>query len=1365
MKKFIILQCFFLATFSVVWSQNYVNFGIRYQNTIKGDMIVVGNSILNVGDYPANQDYKGTQGDNSQITLNYTNVVPETGIFNSSSAVVPDPNPSSNCKKVLKAYLYWAAAYTKERIDNQTNPKLEKSKFKNVKFKVGSGNYIDIEGEKVYDADNILSGSGLYNSQRAYVYRKEVTQYLTSINNTYTVGNIQAPYGKETTGVGYAAGWTLVIVYEDLTKPSRNVTIFDGFSVVNRNNNPTIDISGFKTVPTGPVKAKIGFAALEGELGITGDRLDMRKKNGTFQSLSAPGRSATNFFNSTITDENGVNTRRNPASENLLGFDAGIFELENGSKVFLGNNDTSTKFNPISTQDAYYPFMFAFNVEVIAPHIVMEKRVFNAAGKDVTDDTNIAFGSSLRYKIRFQNIGNDDAKDLVITDILPKSLQNKVLNVDVPTGSDITHTYNQTTRELKFTIPDKLVTKNSALKEISFGVEVAKDCNDWRDPCANVIENSVSASYNGVQNPLTNNRYKTNSFPKFGACNSGTEGPSRFTVNTDFTNCAYKETLTLCQASTVLTAADGFDSYKWEKTAGANTGQRGNNRSLTVSEAGTYKVTKTKTGCATMYEIYEVKPNPTEGDHPIYKMIENRQINGELYTCPDTGQYYPQVYLCGKDASATFKITMANAKSYVWQKKANCNANEKNRTSDCPPSLELYACNWTDVYSDNGTTTNRSLSQEGDYRLVVTYGNGAGNCVVYYYFRITKNELAPKAEKTDIICTTPGSITIKDVPATGYQYALLQGTTTITNYQNSSNFPINNEGTYKVLIKQTVTKTTSVPCVFETESIFVKKREPKLKVTVTPMACANNKGGMRIELTDAPYKPYSFVIRKENVVGEIYRKDINGAALPVTVVELTNYFDAGRYRVSLENAYGCNITETVEISKLAELKATATVLSPIMCGTGKIRVTASGGTKGRTYQFTQDGVTYYNNFSGNYYDFTVTTPGTYSFTVVDQNNCSAQASVAIQTLPAPTFTITDALANCGASAKITFSEPQSTVSYTYEYSIDGNNFQSGREFTNLIPGKTYTPTLRYKFGTEASCTINSTRTMRTATAGNLIASAGVEKLVGCGTGVNEDKALVRFSNVQGGQLPYEYNFGDGRGWTATETARWLAPGSYNLSVRDAAGCARTNLKVIVPNKITEPIFTPSTITYDCQGRGTVTIDSNKSTYTYTYIVDGVATSSKTLRNLPPGTHTITIKYADANPPSKNVLFLEDFGTGRNGGNEYINKAYYLELQDGSMPKNGYGIPWSGYNRENTNLADGEYVVSQALNPNNGAWWAPTDHSGLPQGRMFFVNIGNVLGHEGAILYQRPMKDIIPNKEIKFSVALMNLLGSNDPRYP
>jgi len=270
MKKLLLLQCFFWATLSVAFGQNYIPFSVRYQGTVKGDMIVVGNTILSP---QGNQDYTGTHSDNSGIDMKYINVVPDSGVFNSSSATVLDPNPASTCKKVVRAYLYWAAAYTQERIDNQTSPRLERSKFKNVKFKVGSAAYRDLVGELVYDGNDIVStNGGIYDGQRAYVYRAEVTNYLNgTIANTYTVGNIQAPKGTESTGVGYAAGWTLVIVYEDLTREARNITVFDGFSVVNRDNNPTINISGFKTVPTGPVKAKIGFAALEGELGIKGD--------------------------------------------------------------------------------------------------------------------------------------------------------------------------------------------------------------------------------------------------------------------------------------------------------------------------------------------------------------------------------------------------------------------------------------------------------------------------------------------------------------------------------------------------------------------------------------------------------------------------------------------------------------------------------------------------------------------------------------------------------------------------------------------------------------------------------------------------------------------------------------------------------------------------------------------------------------------------------------------------------------------------------------------------------------------------------------------------------------------------------------
>ena len=220
---------------------------------------------------------------------------------------------------------------------------------------------------------------------------------------------------------------------------------------------------------------------LEGEIGIYGDKLRI---NGT--EISAPGRNQNNFFNSSITNETGVNLDRNPKSTNLLGFDAGIFNLPNNGNNLLHNNATTATISPYTVQDSYYPFFFAFNVEVIAPHIVMEKRVYDAANNDVTNATNIAFGASLRYKIRFRNTGNDDAKNLVITEVLPNSLQNKVTSINVPSGVTFT-SYNTNTREIKFTVANYLVKRNSTWQEISFGVQVANNCNDWRDPCANQI--------------------------------------------------------------------------------------------------------------------------------------------------------------------------------------------------------------------------------------------------------------------------------------------------------------------------------------------------------------------------------------------------------------------------------------------------------------------------------------------------------------------------------------------------------------------------------------------------------------------------------------------------------------------------------------------------------------------------------------------------------------------------------------------------------------------------------------------------------------------------------------------------------------
>src|SRR5690606_14701976 len=108
-----------------------------------------------------------------------------------------------------------------------------------------------------------------------------------------------------------------------------------------------------------PVRTNFAFAVLEGDKQIPGDYLEI---NGYNQVTPERGTEdagpwwspyqVPNFFNSTVTKlGGGLVTNRVPDSENTLGFDTGIFRIDNPNNNVIENGDTSANISLGSTQD------------------------------------------------------------------------------------------------------------------------------------------------------------------------------------------------------------------------------------------------------------------------------------------------------------------------------------------------------------------------------------------------------------------------------------------------------------------------------------------------------------------------------------------------------------------------------------------------------------------------------------------------------------------------------------------------------------------------------------------------------------------------------------------------------------------------------------------------------------------------------------------------------------------------------------------------------------------------------------------------------------------------------------------------------
>ncbi|HEX8577397.1 MAG TPA: hypothetical protein VF677_13990, partial [Flavobacterium sp.] len=1296
-----------IAVHTAVSGQNVKPFTVRYDKDLKGDMLLIGNNIINTN--PPNTPYSGNEY-NDNLSMQYIDIDNDAATFSSSSANLTITPKAAQCYKIAYAGLYWAGIYSQSKVDDGT---VNRNNLNKVKIKLPSGtSYNDITGQLIYDGYSSPTTNGARMPYACYADVTTLLQELTNANGTYTIANVISGRGIITGG--FASGWTLYIVYEDPLDSAKSITSFDGFSIIGGSNVLNIPISGFRTIPIGPVRAKLAFSALEGDLGISGDRLRINSN-----SLTIPTRPFNNFFNSTINNINGNFTDRIPNSTNLLGYDAGILNIPNASNAIINNGATSATINLQSSGDEYFYFLNAFAVEIIQPDINLVKRVEDGQGTDITNG-NVVLGQQLEYVLKFQNVGNDNATNFTIKDILPVNVN--FLDVTLP--PDVMYTQSPP-GTLNFTIPNTLVTSSGAEYEIKIKVKVVDDCTKLRDACSNEIKNQAYKTYSSANSGqvVENEQPSANNID---ACQIESTGSSNFLVNV--TGCTYERQEVLCGTTVTLTAGTGYVSYQWHNgspATPANIIPGAVNQTYVATSTGTYSVVNTAPApCLTITEKINVVDFSGAGSNPVIPYAN------QVVICPNDGSQLPKIFLCGVGDSKFIQTNILNATSIIWEKlnEASCAEVINN---DCPNVVPT--CTWVQV----ATGPNYNVNQAGQFRVRITF---QGGCFRTYYFNTYQNLFNPTATHRDIICTTNGNITVNGVPP-GYEFSLNNGS-----YQASNIFSITTAGNYSVNIRQTGVGVGA--CVFTLADIPIRVRDFTVDVITAQPLCAGSKGSIRVQVNDVePQYSYQLLLGSTvvNTVGPISTNDYTFPNL-----------NPGTYTVRVTTPDGCSFTQNTTITDPTVLTVSATQTRPITCNTGQITVSAAGGTA--PYIYTVSGIAGFSSVP----QIDIPTAGTYTVTVTDFNNCIATTSVNVEQVAPPVYNVTKRDVTChGAmNGEISFNVTN-TNGYTLGYSINnGTSYTTNPIFSNLDIGN-YIVILRYTIGTSTCYTAPATISITQPS--TLSAAGGVSELAGCGP-AGEGK--VRITNAQGGVAPYTYSFDNGVSYGAVNEA-FLSPGTYTLYVKDANGCTFP-MTVTIDAAPNPPTITVSEPVFNCNGTAasTVTVTNDSGNFNYTYLLDGVINTNNPPNIFPgvsSGSHIITVQYKIKTLPTYSSLLVENFGQGANTTTPGIAAAYCWNGQPyptGSQCNNvappGFTSP--AYCRTYS-LEDNQYVVTKAINPNNCNWFAYRDHTSNganANGRFLAINIGSAAGPNG-VLYSKPINDVVPNQPIIVELYVANLL--------
>jgi SprB repeat len=315
----------------------------------------------------------------------------------------------------------------------------------------------------------------------------------------------------------------------------------------------------------------------------------------------------------------------------------------------------------------------------------------------------------------------------------------------------------------------------------------------------------------------------------------------------------------------------------------------------------------------------------------------------------------------------------------------------------------------------------------------------------------------------------------------------------------------------------------------------------------------------------------------------------------------------GRHTATVTTTAGCVVNS--DSAKVSDIMVTASA-PPTPCAVGNVNTTltavASGGFGG--YQYSLSGGAYQasNNFT--------VTPGTYTVTVKDGNNCTKTSSSVTITQP-PALTITAPVAGTivcnGGTTSINSTAGGGTGAY--QYSLNGGSLQNSNFF--LVQAGNHSIIVQDANG----CTTTSNATTVSQPV-PVALSTPVVGAISCNGGTTSLS-----TTASDGVAPYEYKLNSG---TYQPSNVFTASAGLNtITTRDANGCMQTvSVTLTEPTPITNTIASGNIA---CNG-GTTTITATAAggTGTLQYSIDGINYQAASTFTKPAGTYVVTAKDAN-----------------------------------------------------------------------------------------------------------------------------------------